>query len=987
MPLRLDVKRQMQARSERVKCVDVHPKEPWILTALYSGHVCLWNFESETLEKTFEVADPPGTPVRCAKFISRKQWFVTGSDDMMIRVFNYNTMEKVKTWDGHGDYIRSLAVHPTSPYIFSASDDMSIKLWDWEKDFSNTMVFEGHTHYVMQIEINPKDPNTFATASLDRTVRVWGVTANLAHFTLEGHERGVNCVSYFGGGDRPFLISGGDDSLVKIWDYQAKACIATLEGHTSNVSAVLFHPRLPIILSGSEDGTIRIWHSTTFRLENTFNYGMERCWALGVHHESNKVAIGYDEGSIMLQLGQEEPVMSMDGSGNVVWVDNHEIIFSNVRSMGSSIDLQDGEALSLQHKGLGNCEIYPQTLKHSPNGRILCICGDGEYTIYMARKLRNVTFGNAIEFVWSQDSKIFATRESNSVVKIFQGNKEIKSFRPSFPMEGIFGGALLGIRSTTFIDFYDWQTCKIVRRILVCPRSIYWSENGAKVVIACEESFFILQYDPDIVQKFFDDDIETDEQGIDKAFERHQEFFEKVTTGQFAGDYCFIYTNAAGRLKYYVGDQPNQGEVVTMAHLDRPLFLLGYLMKENRVYLMDKYYSIVSYSLLVDMLAFQIDIVSGQPEKAREKLKKIPVEHHNKLARFLESQDLKEMALSVTTDPEHQFELAWQLGNLKYAREILTENDSEEKWKQLSDKALEKSDLELAEECAIRSKDVGLLLLLYTSKGDRQGLSKLVDLSREKGMYNIAFVSLFLLNRVKDCIDLLVETGRIPEAAFMARTYAPSETGRIVDLWRKDLLKVSPIIARSIASPTDPNQIGMFPDFALALQIEKSLKENFSSLISRPASSYLQHKDENQRDLIQDARNGIFPSIVVDPIPENASSPTSAQQSVESELPKSLKVYEEKELATPTADDDEKPAEVQSSVASQVVAPTTTTTKTVSEPNLSPTNSFGSNNDFDGDNDFDLDDDNVEPPTIDDLNKSLDDLESFEDELSKELDV
>lgn len=54
----------------------------------------------------------------------------------------------------------------------------------------------------------------------------------------------------------------------------------------------------------------------------------------------------------MLQLGQEEPVMSMDGSGNVVWVDNHEIIFSNVRSMGSNIDLQDGETLSLQQKGI-----------------------------------------------------------------------------------------------------------------------------------------------------------------------------------------------------------------------------------------------------------------------------------------------------------------------------------------------------------------------------------------------------------------------------------------------------------------------------------------------------------------------------------------------------------------------------------------------------------------------------------------------------------
>ena len=42
-------------------------------------------------------------------------------------------MEKVHTFEGHVDYIRSIAVHPTLPYILTCSDDMSVKLWDWEK--------------------------------------------------------------------------------------------------------------------------------------------------------------------------------------------------------------------------------------------------------------------------------------------------------------------------------------------------------------------------------------------------------------------------------------------------------------------------------------------------------------------------------------------------------------------------------------------------------------------------------------------------------------------------------------------------------------------------------------------------------------------------------------------------------------------------------------------------------------------------------------
>ena len=75
---------------------------------------------------------------------------------------------------------------------------------------------------------------------------------------------------------------------MKIWDYQTKACVQTLEGHTHNVSAACFHPELPIILSGSEDGTLRIWHANTYRLENILNYSMERLWSLGYVKGSNR---------------------------------------------------------------------------------------------------------------------------------------------------------------------------------------------------------------------------------------------------------------------------------------------------------------------------------------------------------------------------------------------------------------------------------------------------------------------------------------------------------------------------------------------------------------------------------------------------------------------------------------------------------------------------------------------------------------------------
>jgi WD40 repeat protein len=73
-------------------------------------------------------------------------------------------------------------------------------MWGDAQGWVCSQIFEGHSHYVMQVAFNPKDTNTFASASLDRTIKVWSIGQPTPNFTLEGHEKGVNCVDYFNGG-------------------------------------------------------------------------------------------------------------------------------------------------------------------------------------------------------------------------------------------------------------------------------------------------------------------------------------------------------------------------------------------------------------------------------------------------------------------------------------------------------------------------------------------------------------------------------------------------------------------------------------------------------------------------------------------------------------------------------------------------------------------------------------------------------------------
>ena len=64
--------------------------------------------------------------------------------------------------------------------------------------------------------------------------------------------------------------------------------------------------------------------------------------------------------------------------------------------------------------------------------------------------------------------------------------------------------------------------------------------------------------------------------------------------------------------------------------------------------------------------------------------------------------------------------------------------------------------------------------MLHTARGSEAGLESLVSDAQSLGKHNVAFLGLFLLGKVPECIDLLVQSGRIPEAAFFARTYMPS---------------------------------------------------------------------------------------------------------------------------------------------------------------------------------------------------------------------
>jgi hypothetical protein len=176
--------------------------------------------------------------------------------------------------------------------------------------------------------------------------------------------------------------------------------------------------------------------------------------------------------------------------------------------------------------------------------------------------------------------------------------------------------------------------------------------------------------------------------------------------------------------------------------------------------------------------------------------------------------DLKELALSVSTDPDHRFDLAISLNDLETALDLVRaapEAGSQAKWKLVGDKALSAWQMDLAQESFEKANDLPALLLLYTSLSDRTGLGRLATTATEKGATNIAFAAYLQLGDSQSCIDLLAKTGRLPEAALFARSHNQKAVPGVVKLWKKELESSGKgKVAETIADPEEESDL--FPE-------------------------------------------------------------------------------------------------------------------------------------------------------------------------------
>jgi WD40 repeat protein len=183
-----------------------------VISASWDGTVRVW--DAETGQSLQTLPANPKSSINSLALFAEGNLALAGCHDRTLRRFHLSGEGEMRVWQtGHSDRILDVVVAPDGRLAATASIDRSIRLWNIEKG-NEVRVLAGHEGWVFSVRFS-RDGTRLLSAAGDRTIRLWDPATGRELARASHPAGGVRCAVF--SPDERHILSAGDDNIVRLW--------------------------------------------------------------------------------------------------------------------------------------------------------------------------------------------------------------------------------------------------------------------------------------------------------------------------------------------------------------------------------------------------------------------------------------------------------------------------------------------------------------------------------------------------------------------------------------------------------------------------------------------------------------------------------------------------------------------------------------------------------------------------------------------------